>query len=104
MKPGELKHSIIIQAPTQTVDTSGAPTETWTNLVTARAKRMATGGGEFWAAQKMNENTQAVYTIRYYPNLSTKMRLVHGSDNYDILSIVPAIDERYINISVRLVE
>ena len=104
MNPGDLKHCIIIQEPSQTVDSTGAPTETWSNVLTARARRLATGGAEFYAAQRMNENTQALYTIRYYAGLTTRMRLVHGSQNYDIISIVPAVDERYMNISVRLVE
>jgi SPP1 family predicted phage head-tail adaptor len=83
---GELNKKIIIQTESGAADSFGQPEGTWSNTVTVWAAIITTGGREFYAAQKLNAETVAVFKIRYRA-VTTTNRIKYGTRIFQILSI-----------------
>jgi SPP1 family predicted phage head-tail adaptor len=83
---GELNKQIIIQAKTITRNTYNEPIAVWEDLATPWANIITTGGKEYYAAQKLNAETSAVFKIRYR-RISTLNRIKYGNRIFEILSI-----------------
>lgn len=88
MIPGALQHEIILQAPDAGQDSVGQPVTTWTTFATVRAHIRDATGRQFAAAQAMQNAVYAEITIRYLPGVTPSMRVLHGTDVYDIESIL----------------
>ena len=99
---GDLNRSIIIQTKTETHNSFGEPIYTWADSFAVWAKIVTTGGGEFYAAQKLNESTTAVFTVRFTVAIKNSNRIKHGTRIFEILSIND-VDERHekLNISTK---
>ena len=67
MRAGELNRRITLQIKTITYDTVNEPIETWTDFATVWAAVITTGGREFYAAQKLNAETSAVFKVPIPP-------------------------------------
>jgi SPP1 family predicted phage head-tail adaptor len=87
MRAGELNRRITFQHKTITYDTYHQPIETWANLMTVWAGVITTGGREYYAAQKLNAETSAVFKIRYTTRIDTLMRIVWGDRTFEIIGI-----------------
>lgn len=86
---------IDIVAFTETPDTAGQPVMTPSNFYAGLwASMITTGGREFYAAQKLNAETTAVFKLRYQPSITTKMQVKYGSRNFNIMS-VNNVDEKF---------
>lgn len=88
MRAGELRHIITIQEPAKAVDEYGGDYVTWSDFATVRAKKRPLRGRELMAAQAAQSETEVMFYIRYLSGVNSKMRIVHGSDYYDITSVV----------------
>lgn len=86
MRAGKLRHRIVIEYPVETQDSTGGVSQSWGTYAKTRAEKITSGGREFYAAQKINAETQVLFRIRHIAGLTTKMRVNHG-DVYDILTI-----------------
>ena len=83
-----LRHLIAIQVATDSRDATGAPVKTWTDyLPNLRAEMLTSGGREFYAAQKLNAETQVVFRTRYVPNITPAHRVYHNGVAYDIIRV-----------------
>lgn len=101
MRAGALDKRVTIQTKTITYDSYHAPIETWADTVTVWAGIETTGGGEFYAAQKINANTEMLITIRYRTIAKTQ-RIKYGTRYFEILNINNVGErDREIQLSVK---
>ncbi len=85
MQAGKLRHQVTIQQlVTSQNSTTGVITNSWTTFATAWAAIEPLSVRDVLAAQTNNSDTRARATIRYLAGIKSSMRLVHGSDTYEI--------------------
>lgn len=99
MDSRRLNRKVLIQRPVDGQDDIGQPLTDWENLITA-------GDGKVWAnvrhlsgleAIKAGAETAVVNAsirIRYRTDVTSAMRVVHGSTVYQIKAVLPAEDVR----------
>lgn len=87
MRAGDLDQRIVIQAKTVTYNSYNEPVETWANSSTEWAEIITTGGTEFYAAQKINASTTAVFRIRYKSGITVLNRIRFGVRIFEILLV-----------------
>lgn len=71
MEAGSLNRRIVIQKKSVTYDSYNQPIEAWEDKYMVSAKVINSGGGEFYAAQKVYAETQVLFKIRYTKNTKT---------------------------------
>ena len=91
---GKKNKRVAIQTRTVTYNSYNEPIESWADTATVWAGIINSGGGEFYAAQKLNADTQAVISIRFYSGLTTLNRIKYGSRIFEILH-VNDVNERH---------
>lgn len=102
MEAGKLNRLITLQKRSITRDSIGNGVETWADHSTRWAEVITTGGSEFYAAQRLNAETTAVFKIRYTAAINTLMRIKFGSDLFDILNIADPDGKRvFLNVSAK---
>jgi SPP1 family predicted phage head-tail adaptor len=87
MKAGELNRRITIQTKTVTYNTYNEPIEAWADDFNVWASIITTGGGEFYAAQKVIAQTTALFKVRYNTSITPLHRIKYGTKIFEILSI-----------------
>ena len=87
MGAGERRTKIAIQQKTIAHDTYNTKIETWVTWALVNAKKITTGGKEFYAAQRLNAETSAVYEVPYNRVINSQMRIKDGNQIYEILSV-----------------
>lgn len=107
MNPGKLRQKIMIKynsAPDQT-DANGVPLEDWQELMTIYAGKSGLKGRLFYEAASVHAESDAIFTIRYREGIKAGMRIIHGSDIYEINA--PPVDadgrRRWLEIHARQV-
>lgn len=93
MRAGRLNKRITIQSPATGQDENGEPLTGWTNFVTEGdgkvwASIVDVSGREYVAAGGMQNSAQTKITIRYSAGIVPSMRVVHGSDAYNVESVL----------------
>jgi len=88
IRSGDLDTVVQFQAFTNTVDSTGSPTQTWAALSGAptRAKRMPLKGTEMVESGKLSDKEMIKLKIRRDSRLVTSVRVVTDGKNYDIAS------------------
>lgn len=89
MEAGKLNRKITLQAMGTTRDSDGYETENWIDVSDLKSEVITSGGREFYAAQKQNAETTAVFRIRYRVGVNTRMRVKWGNRIFAILSLNP---------------
>ena len=84
---GELTKQITIQTSIGAQDEYGEASQTYADLATVWASIITTGGREFYAAQKQNAETTALFKIRYRRGIRTDMQIKYGRRIFEILAI-----------------
>jgi SPP1 family predicted phage head-tail adaptor len=85
---GKYTHSIIIRNPSTTTDNLGGAFSTGSTVATVWASK------EDWTGSENRENGQDVanmrtkFFIRYRTDVLPKMQVVHGSDVFDIETVL----------------
>lgn len=87
MEAGRLNRRITVQRKAVTYDAYNEPIESWADKYTVWAEVITSGGGEFYAAQKLNAQTTAVFKIRYTKAFTTLDRIKYESRIFEILSL-----------------
>ena len=87
MEAGKLNRLITIQKKLVMHDSYGQAVETWNSDFTTWASMVTSGGSEFYAAQKLNASTTAVFKVRYTQRIQVTNRVVLGNRVFEILSI-----------------
>jgi SPP1 family predicted phage head-tail adaptor len=104
MDAGLLRHRVTIQSMTETQDgTTGAITESWSDVATTWAAIQPLSGREFIAAQEKGGEITARIVIRYRSDVTEKMRILHKSTVYDIQKPLPDADSgtEYLTLMVK---
>jgi len=91
MGAGNLNCQVTVQAKTKAADSTGQMIETWADSFSVWAEIITTGGGDFYAAQKMHAQATAVMRIRYTHRVTSRNRIRSGNRVYEILG--PPNDE-----------
>ncbi len=103
MKSGELKHRIKYQTKTNTEDSSGSFTESWTDAATVWAKIRPISGREYTALQQTQSEMSHEVTIRWRAGVDTAGRFLFGTRVFDI-EAVSNLDEGNVWLVCRCVE
>ncbi len=99
-KGGELRHVIQFEVPPGSDDAARLPSggvdpdADWPVFATLRAKIESLGGTEQFGAAQFNPESMFRMTIRYYPGLTTAMRIRFGTRLFDVISLSD-YDERH---------
>jgi SPP1 family predicted phage head-tail adaptor len=92
---GELNRVITFQQNTPIPQSGGQAKESWADAFSVHAKVTTTGGRDFYAAQKVNSETSALFTIRYRGDISRDMRIVYNGRIFQILPPINDVDEKH---------
>lgn len=102
--PGRLDRRIVLQTASVTRDAMGGEVITWVTTATVWARKMPVSGGRFYSAESKNYDASLEYTIRHRTDVVTGMRVVHGDDTFEIVSVNPGeARNRYLTLGVRAV-
>lgn len=88
MQAGRLNKRITIQSPATGQDATGEPTTGWTDVATVWASIVDVSGREYVAAGGLQNSAQTKITIRYRAGIVPSMRVVHGSDAYNVEAVL----------------
>jgi len=99
MNPGNFRTRIVIQRKSIIYNTYNEPIETWKDSIELWADIINTGGGEFYAAQKLNASTTAVFRTRYVVDIKTTDRIKYGDRIFEIL-FINDVSEKHIELLI----
>ena len=88
MQAGRLNKRVLIQSPATWQDATGEPTTGWTDVATVWASIVDVSGREYVAAGGLQNSAQTKITIRYRSGIVPSMRVVHGSDAYNVEAVL----------------
>lgn len=100
MGAGDRNRLITIQRMTKSYDAVNQPIETWADSFNVYAKKVTTGSGEFYAAQKLYEQTTAVYLVPYTLRITAKNRIKDDNQIYEILGKPNDVDGKRKNLQI----
>lgn len=100
---GRLTERVTIEQVSEAQSASGFPVPTWSTLATvwASVNYRAGGSDEDQDAGRQVATGAVRFTMRYRSDVTEKMRIVHDSYNYDILSILPDEDGAFMVIEAK---
>lgn len=99
MQIGRLRQRITLQRQHYRQNDYGASIAEWQDIATVWAEVKPLTGREFFTAQQIQSEITTQITIRYLDNIDTTGRVLFGSHQYEILSVMNS-QER--NISLQL--
>lgn len=88
MRAGKLRHRVTIEQPTESATGTGNVTRTWATFAKRHCEIEPLTGTEFFSGAALEREVSARIRMRYLPGLTAEMRIVHGSDVWDIQSII----------------
>lgn len=100
----EMDRRITIQTNTPTQDASGEQVASWSTLATVWAKIDKSSAAERFINQQVVGEVDMVFQIRYRSDVTDKMRLVYGGQNYNIKGVTEVGRQRGTRIAARLVD
>lgn len=87
MRAGKLDKTIIIERQSESVNTAGTVTSTWTTIATLRAEVLQASAGEFLKAHGEAESASIIFRVRYVADITTDDRVSFGGAAYDLVEI-----------------
>ena len=96
IRAGELDTLITFLRSTKTKDTAMQTNETWADASTVWAAMVTTGGKEFYAAQKKNSETTAVFKTRFTRAVNERMRVKLGTRIFEILPPINDVENKHV--------
>lgn len=99
MNPGQFRTRIMVQKKFITYDSYNEPIESWKDSFVLWSDVINTGGGEFYAAQKLNAMTSAVFRTRYVSAISTLDRIRYGNRIFEIL-FINDVSEKHVELLI----
>ena len=105
MRPGRLRHRVVIQRATDAIDQYGDQTKTWASLATVWAAVEPLNGREFFAAAQTQSQVSTRITIRPLidQTITPKDRVKFGSRYFDIQTVIN-VEERNIELQLLCAE
>lgn len=96
MRAGQLRHYVEIQKYVETTDDYGEPLKVWEKFANAYAEIKPLLGRENFAEKQVNSEQTHKIKIRYIEGVTATMRVVHGTNIYDIIGYPVNYEERNI--------
>lgn len=87
MRAGRLDKRFVIESASLAQDSYGAENPSWSTFATVWGAFMPLPGTEQYTADRKTEDVPIRIKMRYYPNVTIDMRVLHNSKYYDIISI-----------------
>jgi SPP1 family predicted phage head-tail adaptor len=85
MAAGQLREKITLESLAAGQDATGASSGAWTAFATNMSASIRDlGGREYLAAQGVQNPVETEILIRYRPGVTAAMRVIHGSETYNI--------------------
>ncbi len=69
-------------------DDYGEPIDTWTVFKSVWASKEPILGNEYFTALTTNNKVEVKINCRYTPGITNQMRIKHGTEIYEILSVI----------------
>lgn len=88
MRIGALKHRVVIQSLTETLDGQGNTVRAWTTFATVWASVEPLSAREFVASQSFQGNVDTRITIRYRAGVLPSMRVLYRGAIYNIQGVL----------------
>jgi len=88
MKAGQLDQRVTLQKPSTERDDYGQQINAWTTLGEAWAAVEPLQGREFLAAGAEQSEVTARIRMRWRSNIAANMRVLHGTDTYNIQTCI----------------
>ena len=89
MRSGMLRHRVTLQRFQQGQDAYGGPVETWEDVAIVWASLEAMSGREFFASQQAQSEVTQRIRIRYRPDVTADMRVIHNGKVFNIVAPLP---------------
>ena len=86
--PGKLRNKITFYNPPNDLDNYGELLDDWIIFKTVRASKEPLIGREFFAALTAETKVTVKFRMRYLDGVTDRMRIKHGDEIYDIISVV----------------
>lgn len=104
LDPGTLNRQVRIQAQTTSQDALGQPLLVWTDVATVWANIRVPNGMQAIKADASVSVAAVSVRIRYRNDLNAGMRVLHGSDVYQINAVLPDVGGRvYVDLACQVV-
>lgn len=100
MRAGDLTERVTIQQKTLVPDTWGGSTATWATFATVWANIRHMNGKEFITAGAEASQSTASIRIRKLAGVTTSMRVLVGTDIYNINAVLPGPNNVFIDLAV----
>lgn len=98
IQAGKFDKRINIEQRSTDTDELGQPIETWTLVAAVWAHIRFPSGLSSIKADADVSTVKASIRVRYMVGIDAGMRVVHGSDIYDIKAVLPNQSERFVDL------
>ncbi|CAH1230688.1 hypothetical protein PAECIP111891_06723 [Paenibacillus allorhizoplanae] len=89
IEAGKLRHVVTIKYLKPTKSSFGGDnTQEWLDFLTVRASKEPLIGKEYFNAAAVQSLVQVKFRSRYKPGITNAMRIHHGEEVYEILSVI----------------
>lgn len=88
LRAGELDRRVTLQQRSGSKDAFGQQLTTWSDMATVWANIRPTNGREILTAGAIAAEVSHIVTIRYRPGIAPSMRLLYGSQVFNIVAVV----------------
>lgn len=99
MQPGRFNRRVTIQQQSASQDTYGQPVLTWTDFTLVWADVRYTSGLSAIRADAQTEVAKVSVRVRWCVGIKAGMRVLHGLETYNILSVLPDMQgKQYVDL------
>lgn len=98
MQPGRLKHLVTIQRRAKGSDAAGQPSTHWELVAKVWSDIRTTSGLESIKSGATTSLVQASIRIRWRGDITSAMRVLHGTTVYEIKAVLPGAGRDYIDL------
>lgn len=102
--PGQLDSRVRLSYPAISRDTDGGAPVSYVSAGTFWAQRDPVGGGRVYAAEAKHYETTHTYRLRFNADVMAGWRLVHGTDVFEVVSVLPVGRKDYMDLPCRKLE
>ncbi|MDR6883117.1 phage head closure protein [Bacillus sp. 3255] len=85
---GKLKQTITIKTLKPGRNSYGESNNEWIDILTIRASKEPLLGKEYFSAAAVQSLVEVKFRTRYQPGMNNTMRIQHGTEVYEILSVI----------------
>lgn len=104
IQAGKLTERVNIEHRTTAQDAIGQPVETWSLVAAVWATIKHPSGLSAIKSDADTSIVKASIRVRYMAGIDAGMRVMHGSDIYDIKAVLPNRVERYVDLVCEVVK